>query len=238
MKEGEGIIIDIRKYSNTSLIVKIFSKEDGKVSGFIKGGQVNAKNQISLSSLVSFKISKRLEEHLGMLKIETIKSFSLLNLKDKFKTIAINSLRETLFFLMQDGSPDEEIYELVIDLLHTINSSEERSKVLRQYALFELELLSLLGFGIDFEKCALSGKMENLFFISPATGRCANFEAGKEFKDKLFEIPVLFGNMESLANKEEDVSNAFKINSHFLFKVANFEKITSRNMLLKYIFTS
>jgi DNA repair protein RecO (recombination protein O) len=231
MKEGEGIVIDVRKYSNTSLIVKIFSREGGKIGGFIKGGNSPAKHLVSVSSLVSFKISKRLEEHLGMLKIETVKSFAMLNLKNRFKTFVINSVREILFFLMQDGNPEPEVYDISLDLLYFIEHSESEDEILVKYVKFELKLLSLLGFGLDFERCALTGVKEDLFFISPITGKCASFEAGNEFRGKLFEIPSIYGNKNSSSESlKADLKNALEINSHFLSKLPNFEKITSRKM--------
>ena len=70
MKEGEGLIINIKEHSNSSYIIKLLT-EEGKVSGFLKGG-LKRKEKISTFTLVKFKLTRRLEEHLGTLKLEVV----------------------------------------------------------------------------------------------------------------------------------------------------------------------
>ena len=231
----EGIIIDVKVYSNSSLIVKIFSKE-GKKTGFIKGG-LKLKNKITIASLVYFKISKRLEEHLGSLKIEVVKSFALLNIKNRLKTCLINCILEVIFFFVQEEIPEPELYEEMKNLLELMEKEENFILLLQKYALFEVKLLFYLGFGMDFSICAMTGSKENLFFLSPITGKCASFEAAKDFKEKLFELPKLYGNKMLKTTEKEDVINALRINLHFFSTIHNFEKLFLRRNCEKLIFS-
>ena len=52
-----------------------------------------------------------------------------------------------------------------------------------------LFLLSELGYGLDLEKCVVSGKRENLIYISPKSGKAVSEEEGREYKEKLLKLP-------------------------------------------------
>ena len=64
--EDIGIIIDIRKYNESSAIVKIFSKNHGIYKGFVKSA-FSKKNQsiFQVGNLISFEWRSRVEEGLG-----------------------------------------------------------------------------------------------------------------------------------------------------------------------------
>ena len=229
MKEGEGIVIELREYSNSSLILKFLTPE-GKVSGFLKGG-LKQKEKIIPFSLISFKLNRRLEEHLGVLRIESIKNYSSTIVKQRLPLLILCSIQEALTFLLQDESPDEELYFKTINLLEALMQDVQSEKLISEYLLYELNLLTILGFGLDFSECALTGASD-IFFISPVSGRCAGFEAGKEFKDRLFEIPYIYGNKKNADKSiKEDLLNAFDVNSHFIKNIPNWEKLTSRQKL-------
>lgn len=231
---GEGIVISINKYSEGSFIIKIFSKEHGKITSFLKRNASKKSDKLALGNLIKFNIKKRLEEHMGVLNFETIKPYSAYFIKDQCRLNIFSSIIEALFFLTAEGIPEEEIYTNCIELLESLIAQACKEDLIKQYLLFEVKLLANLGFGLDLTECALTKRSCNLYFLSPATGRACSFDSGKVFKDKLFEIPMIFGNNDSTNNLKDDFINAFKITTHFLKKIQNFEKLFSRNLILKH----
>ena len=232
IKEGEGIVIDVREYGNNSLIIKILSKE-GKFGGFLKNG-LKLKDKPSAFNLVSFKLNKRLEEHLGVLKICTLKNYSSFLMKSRIKNIILCSIQEVLTFLLEDENPDDVLYIKTIDLLNFLIQENNVVDIISYYLVYEQFLLSTLGFSLDFSKCAL-GSNKDVYFISPVSGRCASFEAGKNFKDKLFVIPRIYGNKINIIDDAEDLRNAFNINSHFLQNILKHDKLKSRFKILNHL---
>ena len=115
MKEGEGIVLEIREYGNSSSIIKILTKE-GKLAGFLKGS-AKRKEKILPFSLVNFKLNKRLEEHLGVLTIEVIKTFSSNLIKDRTKLAILCSIQEAFIFLFQEEEQEESLYQNTINFL-------------------------------------------------------------------------------------------------------------------------
>ena len=75
-------------------------------------------------------------------------------------------------------------------------------------------LLDFLGFGLYLNTCAISGKTEDLAYISPKTGRAVSRAVAQEWADRLFPfVPVLSG----VENCDlDDLKMAFKILGYFL----------------------
>ncbi len=83
------------------------------------------------------------------------------------------------------------------------------------YVRFEIGLLAQSGYGLDLERCAVSGATEDLAWVSPRTGRAASAEAGAPFADKLLRLPPFL--LDGAAPVEEgDVADAFALAGHFL----------------------
>jgi DNA repair protein RecO (recombination protein O) len=57
------------------------------------------------------------------------------------------------------------------------------------YVEWERDLLAALGFGLDLSRCAVSGAMTDLAYVSPRTGRAVSREAGGPYHDKLLKLP-------------------------------------------------
>ena len=63
------------------------------------------------------------------------------------------------------------------------------------YVRYEAGLLQDLGFGLDLSKCAATGDVDDLVYVSPRTGRAVSRKAGAPYHDKLLPLPPLPPNM-------------------------------------------
>ncbi len=55
---------------------------------------------------------------------------------------------------------------------------------------FECGLLQALGFGLDLSKCAVTGGLDDLVWVSPRSGRAVSREAGEPYRDRLLPLPM------------------------------------------------
>jgi DNA repair protein RecO (recombination protein O) len=55
---------------------------------------------------------------------------------------------------------------------------------------FELTMLAELGFGLDLERCAATGTVADLVYVSPKTGRAVSRQAGCDWHDRLLALPA------------------------------------------------
>ena len=62
--------------------------------------------------------------------------------------------------------------------------------VYRQPARWELALLEDLGFGLDLDRCAVTGRSDGLAFVSPRTGRAVSAGSATEWEDRLLPLPA------------------------------------------------
>jgi DNA repair protein RecO (recombination protein O) len=83
------------------------------------------------------------------------------------------------------------------------------------YVRFEAGLLADLGFGLDLSRCAVTGAVDDLVWVSPRTGRAVSAAAGASFKDRLLALPrFLLSSQGGLA--AGDVGAGLAITGHFL----------------------
>lgn len=212
----QGIILSVRKYNENSLIVKILSKKHGIYSGFIKGALNSKKNRLiyQITNLVDFNWSAKIEDNLGYLKIELVKSFLSNILFDRLKLSCINILIK----MIEHNILERESYENVFnDFLKLLSCNQERLFFLSKYIKFEINLLKSLGYGMDWSCCVVSGSKDDLYFISPKSGRAVSFKEGKKYQDKLFKLPRFLINNSSSINKE-DLMRGLKISGFFISK--------------------
>ena len=75
--DDEGFLISKNKYSENSLIVEIFTKNYGKVSGIIFGGTSRKiKNYLQLGNQLYVNYSSKTENKIGNFKIEILKAYT------------------------------------------------------------------------------------------------------------------------------------------------------------------
>jgi DNA repair protein RecO (recombination protein O) len=76
-------------------------------------------------------------------------------------------------------------------------------------------LLEDLGFGLDLSRCAVTGEMDDLIWVSPRTGRAVSREAGAPYADKLLTLPpFMLGAQAGLG--QGDVGAGLALTGHFL----------------------
>ena len=83
------------------------------------------------------------------------------------------------------------------------------------FVRFEAGLLEVLGFGLDLSRCAATGSMDDLIYVSPRTGRAVSRDAGAPYADKLLNLPpFMLGAQAGLG--EGDVKAGLDLTGHFL----------------------
>ena len=222
--EDKGYILSKRKYGDNSLIITLLSKENGKISGFVKNA-MSKKNAgvFEIGNLVKFSWYSRLEEGLGQMSIELEKSnFSkfLLNYKKLDLYILVHKMIE---ICINEREESGDFFRHLGDFINFIDENEDILKCYERYILMECNLLDELGVGFDLSKCASTGEVDNLVYVSPKTARAVSFDAGRPYKSKLLELPEFIlkayngDNFENMVN-ESDIVKGLKLTGFFLNK--------------------
>jgi DNA repair protein RecO (recombination protein O) len=83
-------------------------------------------------------------------------------------------------------------------------------------ARFELHLLTELGFGLELDRCALTGLHEGLFYVSPKSGRAVSQSAGAPWHDRLLRLPLFLTAEVAGSPAGQDIADAFALTGHFM----------------------
>lgn len=210
--EDEAIILKIKKFSERDLLVTVFARENGIFSGIVRSGQSKNKTAIfQPGNVVSATWKARLEEQLGSLSAELQQSVAAKVMDERLKLQGLFSVTTLLCSCMQDREIDEQLYGKTHQILQDMITNQNW---LKDYVIFELELMHHLGFGLDLSRCAATGALEGLEYISPKTGRAVSAEGARGYEEKLFKIPKFL-----LPNEKydsEDIIAGLELADYFL----------------------
>ncbi len=216
--DDEGLILSSINYSETSIILKVFTRNHGVQKGFVRGAKSKKKSNIyEAGNLVSISFKSRTEDMLGIFLVDLMKPSPLLYFNDLKRFSCIISVINLLEFSLLESEPETELYFYSKNLINKILSYEEGW--IEEYIRWEVLLLKKIGFGLELSKCILSNKKTNLSYVSPKSGCAVNKEAGKLWEKKLLELPR-FLISDNKANRSE-LRKGFKITTYFLTKFAN-----------------
>ena len=216
--DDEGLILSSINYSETSLILKVFTRNHGVQRGFVRGAKSKKKSNVyEAGNLVKISFKSRTEDMLGIFLVDLMKPSPLLYLNDFKRFSCIISVINLLEFSLLENESETELYFFSKKLMNKIFSYEEGW--IEEYIKWEVFLLKKIGFGLELSKCVLSKKKTNLSYLSPKSGCAVNKEAGKPWEKKLLELPK-FLISDNKADRSE-LTKGFKITTYFLTKFAN-----------------
>lgn len=211
----EGYIINLLKHGENSLIVTVISAGHGKVTGFVKSALSKKKLGVyQLGNKISFNAYSRLEENMPQFRgVELLSSPIASVLIHPQKLAVLSSFCELCYKTLPENEPLEGIIRSVMNFMDHI----EDETWLKNYAVFEFRLLYFLGIGLDLGSCVVTGRIDDLAYVSPKSGCAVCREAGEPYKEKLFLYPH-FAIHRHIVPSFEDVMNLLKMNAFFLKK--------------------
>ena len=144
-----GFLLSKNRYSENSLIVEIFTKNYGKVSGIVFGGtSKKIRNYLQIGNELYVNYNSKNENKIGYFKIEIQKVYSPIFFDNHQKLFCISSAMQLIKVLTADSQKNLEINNLINKFYMIFNSD----KWIRDYIFWELDLLSIVGYNFEFEK--------------------------------------------------------------------------------------
>ena len=143
----DAFLLHQRPYGNTSVIAEMFTFENGRISVIARG----AKKPKSKFFGVLSPFSKLRITYRGRSELKTLTNVDKEDIfSDSFSKLSYTLLyiNELLMKILPHGAPQRELFNLYGKFLKEVKSSKEIDIVLRK---FELDLLEMLGYGINFE---------------------------------------------------------------------------------------
>ncbi len=207
----EGIILGVRGHGETSAIVEALTEAHGRCLGLVRGGRSRRMRPVlQAGNIVSLHWHARLEEHLGHFQLEPVSLHAGFIMDDRLKLAGLSTLT-ALAQILPEREPHQRLYEAGRIIIDAFQHDDVWPLLLVRW---EMGLLDELGFGLDLSKCAATGGIEDLHYVSPRSGRAVSRGAGAAYHERLFELPGFLRAQEG--NSPSDVANGMRLTGHFL----------------------
>lgn len=214
----KGVILGVKRHGETSAILEVMTKTHGRCMGLVRGGRSSRHRAVlQIGNSVDITWRARLEEHLGTFQVEgeNLRVASLME-----QPLGIHGVQTIAAHLrlLPERDPHSGLYEAAQVILDNFDEPHMAGRLLIK---FELALLNELGFGLDLSQCAATGIKEDLFWVSPKSGRAVSLEAGRPYEKQLLALPnFLIDDTSQKLNEEKSLSwhleQGFKLSFHFL----------------------
>jgi DNA repair protein RecO (recombination protein O) len=210
--QTQAIVLSVKKFSERDLLVNVFAQEQGLHSGIVKAGQSKTKASLyQAGNVLSLNWSARLVDQLGNFTGELEEPISAKLMNDRNKLQALLSLTGILRDSLAERDEHDDLYAEFLRFLQHLCGAQDW---LKDYANFEVQMLRMLGFGLDLSECAVTGMAQNLEYVSPKTGRAVTKQGASGYENKLFKLPKFLLDGGEASNAE--ILQSLEITGHFL----------------------
>ena len=212
-----GFFLGNKKYGENSMIVYILSKNNGLIKSFSK---FSKKQRCSFKILdeINFTWQSKNKDSLGYVNLDLEASVKK---NDTFVTSLIkSSVSELCIKFLPLWQQNFEIYN---DLQRLIKTLDKRIEfIIFNYVWWEILFLKNTGYGINLDKCSVSGSKEKLYYLSPNSGNSVTYSVGHKYRNKLFKLPNCLKE-KAISNNYRDYTSALKITTYFLGKSFDYD---------------
>lgn len=176
----EALVLKTIHFQETSSIVKLFTKEQGKISVIAKGarrlksalrGYLEPLNYIE--AIYYYKITRDIQT---LSKVDLLQSF-FSNTLDIECNIYGTAVLEVIDKVVRDHQHDDEIFYLAIQILKSMDLHADQCRIL--FAEFLLALADILGYKLDPSVCSQCKTRLTTAIYNPGSGRLVCKDCGR-----------------------------------------------------------
>jgi DNA repair protein RecO (recombination protein O) len=214
--ESQAIVCAVRNHGEHGAIVRLMTPEQGLVAAYVRGAKGRWMRPVLMAgNVVQAQLSARTETQLPQAAVELVHSRGPL-LSEPLPAAAIEWATALTASALPEGHPYPRLYEALEGLLGAIEAAPSASGWGAGLVRYELLLLAELGFGLDLDRCAVSGDNANLVAVSPKSGRAVSAAEAEPYAGKLLSLPpfVREGGNASWA----EIAQGLDLTGHFVMR--------------------
>jgi DNA repair protein RecO (recombination protein O) len=207
----QGILLSARRHGETSAIIEVFTPEQGRHAGVVRGG-TSRKIAPSLQPGAQLDVAwrARLEDHIGAFTVEPLRSRAAVAMQDRLALAGLNAVTALLSFCLPEREPHPALYQRTEALLDMLGQGDVWPLA---YLKWELRLLEEMGYALDLESCAVTGVSEELIYVSPKSGRAVSAKGAGEWANRLLPLPTV---LRGGTGSDAEIAQGLVTTGHFL----------------------
>ena len=184
-----AIVVALRPHGEHGAVARLVTPGHGLQACYVRGARGRKLRPVLMpGNQVEASLSARTEAQLAQGSIELVHSRGPL-FQEPLPAAAIDWICALTATALPESQPYPRIYEALDGLLAAIEAAPSASGWGAALVRYELLLLAELGFGLDLETCAVSGRTDNLVAVSPRSGRAVSAAEAGPHAGKLLPLP-------------------------------------------------
>ena len=211
-----AIVVAIRPHGEVGAVVRLMTAEHGLQAAYVRGARGRRMRPVLLAgNVVEASLAARTEGQLAQATVELEHSRAPL-LSEPLPAAAIDWACALTATVLPEGQPYPRLYAALDGLLGAVEAAPAASGWGAALVRYELLLLAELGFGLDLERCAVSGDDEDLIAVSPRSGRAVSAAEAEPYLGKLLPLPAFI--REGGQAGWDDILDGLTLSGHFLMR--------------------
>jgi DNA repair protein RecO (recombination protein O) len=187
--DTQAIVCALRNHGEHGAIVRLMTSEQGLIAAYVRGARGRRMRPVLMAgNVVQAQLSARSESQLPQATVELVHSRGPL-LSEPLPAAAIEWATVLIATALPEGQPYPRLYETLEGLLDAIEAAPSASGWGAALVRYELLLLAELGFGLDLDSCAVTGRNDELVAVSPKSGRAVSAAEAEPYAGKLLPLP-------------------------------------------------
>ena len=212
--ETPAIVCALRNHGEHGAIVRLMTPDQGLVAAYVRGARGRRMRPVVVpGNLVQAELSARTEAQLPHATIELVHSRGPL-LSEPLPAAAIEWATVLTATVLPEGQPYPPLFQALEGLLDAVEAAPSAAGWGAALVRYELLLLAELGFGLDLDRCAVTGGNDDLVAVSPKSGRAISAAEAEPYAGKLLPLPrfVREGGRADWA----EIAQGLELTGHFL----------------------
>ncbi len=211
--EDDAFVLSARPFGESGAIAELLTAEHGRYAAHVAGGgSRRMKPVLQAGARVTLRYRARVADQLGSASLEPMGEGPAALFDDPLALAGLAAAAAVAAGALPEREPHPGAF-LAFDALRGALAHPEIWPAV--FVRYEAGLLQDLGFGLDLSKCAATGAVDDLIYVSPRTGRAVCREAGEPYKDRLFALPPFLLSAQG-GLSAGDIGAGLAITAHFL----------------------
>lgn len=212
--ETQAIVCALRTHGEHGAVLRLMTPDDGLVAAYVRGARGRRMRPVLMAgNVVEAQMSARTDTQLPQAAIELVHSRGPL-LSEPLPAAAIEWVAALTATALPEGQPYPRLYSALEGLLDAIEAAPSAGGWGAALVRYELLMLAELGFGLDLDRCAVTGANDDLVAVSPKTGRAVSAAEAEPYAGKLLSLPKFV--REGGQAPWDEIVQGLELSGHFL----------------------
>jgi DNA repair protein RecO (recombination protein O) len=210
----EAIVCALRNHGEHGAVVRLMTPDHGLQAAYVRGARGRRMRPVLIpGNKVQAHLSARTDTQLPQATVELVHSRGPL-LSEPLPAAAIEWAAVLTATALPEGQPYPALYSVFDGLLDAIEAAPSASGWGVAVVRYELLLLAELGFGLDLDRCVVTGSNDDLVAVSPKSGRAVSAAEAEPYAGRLLALPTFIraGGKPSWP----DIVQGLELTGHFL----------------------